>query len=164
MSALTTPPAAESDPALYPDAPALPPLQPGDVVSFYAATAVLMNPRMGATGTPVSYGSELTLTPQFFEANPPGQRGSVWELIDDEAGQIDRYGTVVVRRGPWPAGQLRTPEGSPERDAERKALEAKAWRTYGTESAEAFEAIRLVHAVYGRPPATNRSTPTVGLR
>jgi hypothetical protein len=157
MTALTSPPAAERDPADYPDPAPLPPLQPGDVVHFLAATSVTMNPRMGASGVPVAYGSELTLTEQFFVANPPGQRGSVWALIDDERGQVDRYGYVVVRRGPWPEGQLRTRPGDPEHDAARARLEAQAWATHGTEGSEAYREVELIRSVYGSPAPSNRS-------
>jgi hypothetical protein len=155
MTALTQP-AADRDPSEFPD-PEHRPLAVGDILHFYAAVAVNDNPRMGAPGRMMAYGSEYTVTAEFLQANPPGQRGSLWELLDDEPGQLARYGQIVVARGPWPAGTLRTQPGTPEHDAARSRLESAAWATHGVEGPEAYEQIALVRAVYGQPGASNRS-------
>jgi hypothetical protein len=130
---------------------------PGAVIHFLSTLAVLMSPHLWTPPFVALYGSELELTEKIIAANLyPESPGSWLHLVGDEEGQTDRWGYVVVRPGPWPEGVLRVEPGSREFDEQRERALARAYRD-SIDDTERDANLRLVRAVYGNAPTTNKT-------
>ena len=98
----------------------------GEWISFYATLTV----PSGVAGwhEVKGFGDELQITERFI-TETFDRLGRSWlvDLIDDEAGQIERYGRVAFRRGRWPAGELRVEPGTVEYAEARELASRAAW-------------------------------------
>jgi hypothetical protein len=105
-----------------------------------------------------SHGEELVLTPELVEASRDRLGRSAWDLLDDEQGQINRWGEVKFRRGPWPANTGRHALGSlawlEARDAARADVDRRP-------EAERPAAAAAVRAQYGAQATTSRTINSV---
>lgn len=148
-----------TEPAEQPNAPTAPPT-PGDVLHFLVDG--LTHPRLnsGQVHHGVSRrGSDLVLTDRVIEATRD-RNGDTWlDLLHDEAGQIAKFGRVVMAAGPAPAEML--PErGSVEfEELYREAYSAAVGIENGAERRQALDA---VSARFGPRGATSRTLAHYG--
>jgi hypothetical protein len=104
-------------------------------------------------GQVLEYGQELVLTPELRALNP-------WlDFYDEPDEQIARYGTEVVRPGPWPKDVPRSEPGTWQHAEEREAARKAAWHLPTREARAA--ALAKVDQMYGPPPTTSRTIATI---
>lgn len=125
-------------------------------VHFLAPITIATSAAAGGNGSVVSYGQELLVDPRIRRINQDRNGACLWlDLLDDEAGQVKRWGRVMVRRGPWPEGQTRIdPTSKDWRDA-REAAHQQA-RKILNETKRAT-ALQEVSDHFGDAAATRRT-------
>ncbi len=88
----------------------------GVTVHFLGALTLHQSTHLHTVARSVSYGDEAVLTTEIIDANRDRLgRCALLDLLDDEDAQVKAWGSVKVRRGPWPAGLSRVQPGSPAR-------------------------------------------------
>ena len=83
------------------------PLRAGDQVHWIAhgpAIGTRRNDVHGAFTHLGERGSVITLTDEILEVNRGLDGSSLFDVVDDDAAQIVRWGEVKIRRGPAPEG------------------------------------------------------------
>lgn len=110
-------------------------------------------------GRVFAYGHELRMTPEIVALNTD-RNGEcrLAELIDDEAGQVNAWGAVRVRRGPWPEGVSRLEPGSYEWELAREAARQEAWKL--ADETKRSTAVADVVAQFGAAPRTSKTVRT----
>jgi len=110
-------------------------------------------------GRVFAYGHELQLTPEIVALNTD-RNGTckLAELIDDEAAQVKEWGTVRVRRGPWPEGVSRLEPGSYEWELAREAARQEAWKL--VDETRRAAAVADVVSQFGAAPRTSKTVRT----
>ncbi len=94
----------------------------GVTVHFLGALTLHQSTHLHTVARSVSYGDEAVLTTEIIDANRDRLgRCALLDLLDDEDAQVKAWGSVKVRRGPWPAGLSRVQPGSPAWDDNRAA-------------------------------------------
>jgi hypothetical protein len=135
----------------------LAPLVPGDQIHVLRS-GVSLYPRdlgadllgaIGAASILLSRGQTVTLTADLIEGNP-----EVLALIDDQAAQERRWGSVALGRGPFPADQQRYTPGSPEAEAERDRRRTIALAE--PDEAKRAEALAAIRREFGAASGTTR--------
>ncbi|MDF2562340.1 MAG: hypothetical protein K0R99_3786 [Microbacterium sp.] len=133
-------------------------LKPGDRIHFLGTLTVSTAP---GQGRPVQRGVELEVTQAILDANTD-RTGSSWlSLVDDEAGQIARWGAVKFGRGPVPESVEWW--NAPGDDASRslaRTLDRERLVHFTDPGERAAEAARI-DAKYGRPVTSWTTGSTV---
>src|SRR5690606_35283732 len=106
-----------------------------------------LSPALMASSVVLRRGDALTVTPEILEASRD-QDGRSWlDLLDDEPGQIARWGRVQVRRGPATDDLAVTERGTPEHREAREEARRAAWALGNSQ--ERWQALRDVERIYG---------------
>lgn len=74
----------------------------GTQVHFLGPISIPVSTSMWATAQLMNYSDNLTITDEIVEAGFDRRRAHWLELLDDPAGQIERYGERKFARGPFP--------------------------------------------------------------
>jgi hypothetical protein len=108
----------------------------------------------GSNGGAVkAYGEELTVTESVVRANTDRNGDCLLlRLIDDEAEQVRVWGSVRVRRGPWPANLSTLRPGSFEYEDEFERARQAAHRVEDPE--ERRQALARVRSQYVSVPTS----------
>lgn len=107
----------------------------------------------------VDYGDELTVTAPLVAASLDRNGKSWLDLVDEEPRQIQRWGRVMFRRGPWPEGVSRIQPGSAKWLDAREAARAEAHNI--EDPAERDHALQRVRHEFGDVP-TSRTVAVYG--
>jgi hypothetical protein len=130
----------------------------GTLVHFLAPLTVMIGVGDGlGDGRVMDFGEELLITNEAdIRRVGTNGAGECWlDLIDDEKGQIARYRKVVVRRGPFPEGQLRAESGSARFLDMREAARQQAFSLRDKDARAA--ALKAVEQQFGPAPVTSRT-------
>lgn len=92
---------------------------PGDSIHFLGTTTILINDSAAAGGVLVGRGSVVTITQAILDLSRDRNGDSWLSLIDDIPAQIEKYGSQLFGRGPFPADTPRFLPGSSEETDER---------------------------------------------
>lgn len=132
----------------------------GELVHFRGHITLASAPTPFAFAFVTQYGQEVTITEGMYEASR-NQKGETWlDLVDDEEAQTERWGHVMLRRGPWPEGEVRVRHGSTPWSEQRRAALEEALNLANPEDRHA--AVRSVEARYGPALQTSRTIRTYG--
>ena len=124
------------------------------LIHFLSAISFVTGVGYHTSGGSASYGDEIFLTEELRSLNTNRVGFCFFDLIDDEAGQVAKWGKVVFRRGPWPAGKSRLLPGSSEWNEAREAARIEAHRIENEAARKA--ALAKVTQEWGPAPVTSR--------
>ena len=138
----------------YPPEPAPEPWEPTPGHLFHALRGGLPIPV--GHGTTTQRAQTYEITPSLIE-DSKDRFGSSWlDLIDNEAAQIDRWGSRYLAPGPAPAGMSTWEPGTPEHWEAREQARREAWAI--TSTRERIAALKSVEDLFGPAPTTSRTT------
>lgn len=121
-------------------------------IHFLGSMSFALTDSSHSPGHVTEYGEEMSVTSELRKANTD-RDGNCWlELLDDEAAQVERWGCVMFRRGPWPEGHLRVEVGSARWHEEREAAMQAVWHI--EDVAQRKEALERVRERYGLAPTS----------
>jgi hypothetical protein len=104
-------------------------------------------------------GQTLTLTAGILAASVD-RTGETWlDLVDDEPGQLHRWGKVMFARGAWPEGAPKWIAGTAAWEAQRDVAFSNAWAV--SNEGERMAAVAAVEAEFG-PLSTSHTLATYG--
>ena len=133
--------------------------EPITICWYGSLTITISQGRAGmADGVVTSYGDTLELTLEIRRLNTGRDGRCIFDLLDDEAAQVSRWGRVMFRPGPWPEGVLPQEPGSVEFLAAAEAARQAAWSIH--DEAQRAAALADVNRVWGRPPVVSRTFGT----
>jgi len=134
----------------------------GAEVHFTAPTSIALSSRLGSEGAILDRGQSITLTDEILAANRDRLGASLFDYVDDPEGQIERWGLVRVRRGPWPEDEPRWVYGSAEWEVAREDARKAAWGIEDPQ--ERADALASVSRRFGPAATTSRTTNARGAR
>ncbi|MDQ1629573.1 MAG: hypothetical protein QOI54_3317 [Actinomycetota bacterium] len=111
-----------------------------------------------ADGIVTVYGQETVLTPELRRINEDRNGNSIFDLLDDEPTQIEKWGKVMLARGPWPEGVPRIEPDSQDWLDAAVAARATAWAIPGRQ--ERDQALAEVTKEWGQPATVSRTLQT----
>jgi hypothetical protein len=132
--------------------------QPGDRVHWLESGVTFSTKPgdiTGYAGAISRRGETLTLTSEILEANADRAGVTIFHLAEDEARQVDLYGRILLRRGPWPDSEDVYVRGSQEWAEAREKARRAAWAI--PDEQKQAEALRAVHERFGAAPVTSRT-------
>jgi len=80
-------------------------------VLHFLGSVTIAIPAEAGSGRVTRFGDEMTVTDEIRLLNTDSAGDCCFDLLDDEAAQAARWGTVMFRRGVWPTGQSRNQPG-----------------------------------------------------
>jgi hypothetical protein len=133
-------------------------LQPGDKIHFLRSGITFARGPLVTDGV-ISYrGQTITLTTEDLEASRD-RFGNSWieRLLDDPATQIEKFGEVVMGRGPAPDGVEEWRPGSVEAEIAYQDRRARIYAASSDEDEIAVELAKLNNSVLGRSRPKKKS-------
>ena len=104
-------------------------LAPGDVVHWLRSGLIFrISTSMNAASEVSRRGSELIITSEILAAaHDRNGENSMWDLVEDEAGQFARWGSQGFARGTAPEGLTSWTPGTTEADVAHDEARTAAW-------------------------------------
>ena len=126
-------------------------LQPGDVIHFVRSGLLFRTSTSINVASEVSQrGAELVITPEILAAGPDRNgKHSIWDLVDDGAGQTARWGTPGFARGPAPDNLTSYTPGTTEAEVAFSERRTAAWAV--ADPQERTEALAALKEEFGNP-------------
>lgn len=121
------------------------PLAPGDTIHWVRSGLIYRTSESTHAASEVSKrGTALVITEAILAAGyDRNGENSPWDLADDEAGQVARWGAPGFARGPVPEGMTLYTPGSTEADVAHSEARTAAWAQADPERrAEALRALK----------------------
>ena len=105
------------------------PLVPGDRIHWLRSGLIFrISTSMNAASEVSRRGSELIITSEILAAaHDRNGENSMWDLVEDEAGQFARWGSQGFARGTAPEGLTSWTPGTTEADVAHDEARTAAW-------------------------------------